>query len=277
MDVQRLLETKGLDFIPSGRDFKIHCLNPDHDDSNPSMRVDNLTGIFNCFSCGFKGNLFTYYDEKANFLQIKRQSFKQKLLEKLAENIGLTLPENRVIFDKNWRGISGSTYKRFEAFEHSDKDFIGRVVFPIRGITGKITGYNARALNPEVQPKYLISPARSKFPLWPPTPSFERGHCIVVEGLFDALNLIDKGIENVVCAFGTQKLTKEKLAILKMQGATCIDIFFDGDDAGQNAAAEAKKLVESQEMTSRNVYMKNTDPGELTAQKVLKLRDTLYG
>lgn len=277
MDVQQLLEQKKIAFVPSGHDFKVCCLNPEHDDSDPSMRIDRLTGIFNCFVCGFKGNIFNFFEEKANYLQIRKELFKRKLHEKLAENVGLELPVNRIPFERDWRGISAQTYKEFEAFEHSDKHFIGRVVFPIRSVSGKILGFNARATSPEQTPKYLIHPANSKFPFFPARVKPIQGKVILVEGITDMLNLYDKGLTNVVCSFGTQKVTKEKLQLLKIQGASGIDVFFDSDEAGQTAAAKIIELIESLEMTTRNISMKNGDPGELTAQKVIKLKETLYG
>ena len=91
------------------------------------------------------------------------------------------------------------------------------------------------------------------------------------------LNLYDKGLQNTVCAFGTQKLTKDKLTLLKVQGVSGIDIFFDGDEAGQEATKKAIELIESVEMTTRSIAIKSGDPGELTAQKVIKLKETLYG
>lgn len=277
MDVQQILEQKKIPFVPSGKDYKVCCLNPDHDDADPSMRIDRLTGIFNCFVCGFKGNIFSHFDEKANYLQIQRELFRRKLLQKQAENVGLELPINRVPFEREWRGISGQTFKDFEAFEHNDSNFIGRVVFPIRGVSGKILGFNGRAFSPETTPKYLITPNDSKFPLFPARPKAIHGQVILVEGIFDMLNLYDKGLPNAVCAFGTQKLTKEKLTLLKVQGISGIDIFFDGDDAGKEASKKAQELIESLEMTARTVAIKSGDPGELTAQKVLKLKEALYG
>lgn len=277
MDVQQLLEQKKIAYVPAGKDFKVCCLNPEHDDSDPSMRIDRLTGIFHCFVCGYKGNLFSHFEEKANFLQIKRELFKRKLVQKMAENIGLQLPVNRVPFDRNWRGISGQTYKDFEAFEHNDPDFIGRLVFPIRGVSGKILGFNGRAFSPETSPKYFITPTDSKFPLFPARPQPIQGRVILVEGIFDMLNLYDKGLTNAVCAFGTQKVTKEKLILLKVQGVSGIDIFFDPDEAGQEAAEKVQQLIEAQEMTTRIISMRGGDPGELTAPRVLKLKETLYG
>lgn len=277
MDVQQLLEQKKIAYMPSGKDYKICCLNPDHDDKDPSMRIDRLTGIFNCFVCGFKGNLFSYFEEKANFLQIRKELFKRKIHQKLAENVGLEIPANAVPFSREWRGISAETFKHFEAFEHNNPEHIGRIVFPIRGVSGKILGFNGRALSPETQPKYMITPTESKFPLFPARVKPIQGNVILVEGIFDMLNLFDKGLTNAVCAFGTQKLTKDKLTLLKVQGISGVDIFFDGDEAGQEATKKAVELIESLEMTTRTIQIKSGDPGELTAQKVIKLKETLYG
>ena len=58
MNVEELLESKRIAYIPKGADYEISCLNPEHPDRNPSMRVDRITGIFNCVSCEYKGNLF---------------------------------------------------------------------------------------------------------------------------------------------------------------------------------------------------------------------------
>ena len=52
-----LINKNSLAFSVSGRDYLIKCLNPDHEDSNPSFRVDKVSGVAHCFSCGFKTNL----------------------------------------------------------------------------------------------------------------------------------------------------------------------------------------------------------------------------
>lgn len=279
MDVQTLLERKKIPFVPAGKDFKVRCLNPEHDDSDPSMRIDRLTGIFGCFACGFKGNIFSLFEEKANFLQQRRELFKRKIERKQAENIGLDLPKARVPFDRNWRNISGSTFQEFEAFEHADPDFIGRVVFPIRSVSGKILGFNGRALTPEKAPKYLIKPAGSTFPLFPANVKPISGRAILVEGIFDMLNLWDKGLQNAVCCFGVQKVTKEKLILLKVRGITGIDVLFDNDEAGVEGTKKVVDLIESLEMTTRTVTLPAgvSDAGELTARQVLKLKEALYG
>lgn len=283
MTPEELLVSKKITYLPRGADLQVRCLNPQHDDKNPSMRIDRITGIFNCLSCGFGGNIFQHFGVKGNFLEIKRQKFKTKLLEKLSENIGLDMPKNYVPYEGNWRGISPETYKAFNAFEHSDREFIGRIVFPIRTVSDKIAGFNGRHMTMNHDPKYLIHPAGAKLPLFPPNPEPILGRVILVEGIFDMLNLYDKGLKNAICCFGTVKLlgknsadAANKLSLLKLKGVGGIDIFFDGDEAGQNAAEGVKALCEQLEFDVRNIHYKNKDPGELTALQVIKLKENLY-
>jgi len=43
---------------PIGRKLRV-C--PFHNDKNPSLSLSNEKGVFNCFSCGKKGNIITFY------------------------------------------------------------------------------------------------------------------------------------------------------------------------------------------------------------------------
>ena len=49
MTAEELLQEKGVNYQISGKDATVLCLNPEHDDSHPSMRIDRITGVFNCF------------------------------------------------------------------------------------------------------------------------------------------------------------------------------------------------------------------------------------
>lgn len=284
MTPEELLVKKGIKYIPQGGDLTIRCLNPEHPDKNPSLRIDKITGIFNCLSCGFRGNIFSHFGQKPNYLMIKRQKLKDAIHNKLSESVGFDIPLNAVPYEGSWRNISAETYKAFEAFQHSDREHLGRIVFPIRSISGKIVGFNGRHTTLNHDPKYIISPPGAKLPLFPANPEIYNGRIILVEGLFDMLNLYDKGLKNTVCSFGTIKLlgknrneAREKLNIFKLKGVIGIDIFFDGDEAGQKAAESIKELCEECELDTRNIYYENKDPGELTALQVIKLKEKLYG
>ena len=276
MIVDELLTAQGIEFRPSGKDYLIRCLNPDHEDRNPSLRIDKTTGIFNCLSCGYSGNLFNHFGEKPDWLQIRRERLKTMISDKLIETSGLSIPDNAIPFNQDWRGVSASTFMRFEAFQHSNAEFIGRVVFPIRTITNKIIAFCGRHQG-QVDPKYLFHPSGAKLPLFPIVKPIQ-GRIILVEGIMDMINLHDKGLTNAVCAFGVNKVTVDKINILKIQGVSGIDIFFDNDEAGQGGSEKLKELLENNELTSRNViFGKTKDPGELTALQVIKLKETLYG
>jgi DNA primase len=277
MRVDELLQEQRIEFKVSGRDYLVKCLNPDHEDSNPSMRVDNITGVFNCFSCGFRGNVFKHFGAAANFLEIKRQKLKESINEKRSASIGFDFPKGFAPYVGNWRGIRPETYKHFEAFIHHDSQFNGRVVFPVRDITGKVVAFNGRHMTMTEIPKYLIYPPQAKLPLYPSAVHPIKGRVILVEGIFDMINLYDKGLSNAICCFGTRNIDADKLAILKMQNVEGVDIMFDGDDAGQKAAEEIKGLAERVGLTSRNINLgNNIDPGGLPEIKVADIRKRLY-
>lgn len=274
MNVEELLIKQDVPYIPKGADFEVSCLNPDHPDRNPSMRIDRITGIFNCFSCEFKGNLFTLFGEKPNQLQLQREKLKNLIKQKMAESTGLALPSQATPYRGNWRGIKSETYERFEAFTDADPLFVSRINFPVRDITGKIVAVNGRHTGSGV-PKYMITPAGAKMPLFPQVLPLN-GCVILVEGIFDMVNLHDKGLTNAMCSFGTKNINEEKLSVLSIAGVSQLDIFFDGDDAGQSAAAKVKEMCESIGLSSRNIHLKDKDPGALTESQILKLKRKLY-
>ena len=274
MNVQELLEQKDVHFIQKGKDFVVRCLNPEHADRNPSMRIDQIDGRFNCFSCGYKGSIFVHFGEKASMMQMKREVVKRKIQEKRAENVGLPFPNNYMPYVGNWRNISPRTYKKFEAFEHTGKDYISRINFPIRDISGKIVAFQGRH-TAGGEPKYKFTPPGAKLPLFPQV-SPRLGEIILVEGIYDVINLHDKGLVNTMCCFGTNNINEDKLAMLQMQGISRVAIFLDGDEAGQKGATNIQVMCEKVGLVARNVYLKDLDPGALTETQVSKLEKKLY-
>jgi DNA primase len=277
MTVEELLNKKKIAFKPSGNDYLICCLNPEHDDSNPSLRVDKVLGIMNCLSCGFRGNLFYFYGEKVDKLSTTREKIKRKINDIRSESIGLKLPVDSEPLHSDFR-VMLKTLEKFEAFRSSNAEYKGRVVFPIRDLKWKITAFIGRSEDPFDTPKYKIYPPNAKTPLYPiHLCKPEAGRIFLVEGIFDLLNLWDNGYRNVLCAFGTRKITKDKLQLLKIIGVTGIDICFDPDDPGQEAAQEVKELAQELHFHVRNINLRDCDPGDLTPLRATKLKEKLYG
>ena len=279
MTVEELLVEEKIQFKVSPADFIVSCLNPEHDDTNPSMRIDRITGVYNCFSCGFKGNIFKHFDKPANYLDIKRETLRQKIDRKRAESVGLKLPIERMEYVGNERGIKPETYKKFGTFMVNRSPFNDRIVFPIFDITGKIVAFNGRLReNSHIkdQPKYIFHPPKVTLPLYPSNAVPIKGRVILVEGIYDVINLHDKGLTNALCSFGVSNVTKDKLQLLKMKGVEQVDIMYDPDDAGQSSAEKVRELCDEVMLKHTNINIKQGDPGSMNESAVQRLKEKLY-
>jgi DNA primase len=272
--VEDLLSERGIYYQISGKDVKIKCLNPDHDDRNPSMRIDRILGVFHCFSCGYKGSLFQHYGVEVSQTGLRREKLRRKINDIRSSGVGLVLPEGSTPFKRDWRGISACTYEKFEAFYNIGTNFNGRVNFPIRDASGRIIAFQGRDETGTLPNKYMFTPSGVKLPLFPMAEPIQ-GKVILVEGIFDMLNLHDKGLTNAICCFGVNNFNEQKLELLKISGVTGLDLIFDGDEAGKGAADRIKKLAG--DFPVRQVGLRSGDPGDLNLQQVQNIRRRLYG
>jgi DNA primase len=132
------------------------------------------------------------------------------------------------------RRADGGLYERFR----------GRVTFPIRDGSGRILGFGGRALGSD-HPKYLNSPESALFHKGQVLYGLhearhaiqEAERVVIVEGYLDALALVEAGIGYAVASLGTALSTVQLR--LARRFAPKVIAFFDGDRAGQEAAARA--------------------------------------
>lgn len=127
--------------------------------------------------------------------------------------------------------------------------FRDRLLFPIFNEKGECVGFGGRALNAEVEPKYLNTPESSIYKkseilygLFQSKDFIKKeGVAIIVEGYFDFLSLWEKGIKNIVATCGTALTPKhiQKLNLL----AEDLVLFFDGDKAGKLATVKAISII----------------------------------
>lgn len=273
-----LIQKNGLQYQVSGRDYLIKCLNPEHPDTNPSFRIDRVSGIAHCFSCGFKTNIFKYYGVFTNPIPIKIARLKEKLQQLKNHTLGVELPQGAILYTKTFRGISQQTLKHFEAFYTNQVEkLVDRIIFPIKDITGKTVVYVARHTLSNGNPRYINYPSKVQMPVFPAHIASTHKSLVLVEGIFDMLNLYDKGLTNVVCCFGTNTLqndTKLKLFPYKAQGISHIYIMFDGDDAGERAANVLKPIIEDLEFIVEIIKLPDgKDPGDLDQTEVFSIRE----
>jgi DNA primase len=135
--------------------------------------------------------------------------------------------------------------------------FRGRLMWPIRDLSGETIAFGARKLNPEDDPKYLNTPE---------TQIFKKGHvlygadlakreiakqrkAVIVEGYTDVMACHLSGVPTAVAtsgtSFGEDHVKILRRLIMDTDGSTGEVIFtFDGDAAGQKAALRAFSLEE---------------------------------
>lgn len=281
MNVIDVLNDRNIRYKEAGKDYQIRCLNPEHDDNNPSMRVDKVTGVFHCFSCGHKGNLFRHFGADPNPIDIKIAQLQDKIRD-LLSNKNLVMPPDMVPFCKDYRGIAKEVYMEVNAFtSNSEDEFKDRLVFPLYDIRGNIKLFVGRAFHTDIEDKYLFYPKHHRPPLFPAHPEIWKNSLIIVEGIFDVLNLRDKGCYNVITAFGThtlQKTFQDRLAHFKIMGVNKFYIMFDGDKAGINAAKKLESIMNEAGWNAERIELpEGVDPGDLTEDMVEILMKGMYG
>ena len=174
------------------------------------------------------------WDALVNFLQ------EQGVNISLAETAGLVMPR---------KGGNG----------HYDR-FRGRIIFPIRDMQGNTVAFGARILpgkDQDDQPKYINSPetpvyskGKVLYGLYQNKSAIRKaGFGVIVEGYMDLLALVQAGVGNAAATLGTA-LTADHVKFLKR---VCRDwvVVFDGDAAGQRAAARALPLFYAQGLNVR--------------------------
>ncbi len=295
---------------PAAGDYWACC--PFHTEKSASFHVLDTKGIYNCFGCGEKGDIFTLT------MKLEGVSFPEAVAQ-TAERAGMAVPadetEDRAGADRRRRlydvtakaaalfaealasrpaaparaylekrGFTPEICARFGigfapdswtwaierlreagftigeiiaaglAREAEGKrpidTFRGRITFEIADPGGKIVAFGARALDPAAKAKYINSPE---------TPLFHKGATlyrlkqarellaktkaaglVVAEGYFDVIAFERAGI-GAVAPLGTA-LSEDQLALIWRAGPEPT-LCFDGDDAGQRAAARALDLA----------------------------------
>lgn len=274
-----LLKKHNISYTVSGKDYVTRCLNPEHDDKHPSLRIDKTTGATNCFSCGFKANIFKHFGVTGSNRTVKLAKLKQKLEDLNLSFNGAEFSQDMIPYTKPIRDISVKTLKEFGAFytlSTKEEKLIDRIFFPIKDIRGKTAVFVGRHLY-NGTPKYYYTPRHTQIPIFPSVMQTKARSVVLVEGIFDLLNLWDKGLTNVACVFGVNTLesdTAMKMLPFQAQGVEKIYLMFDGDEAGRKGMDKAKPALEEAGYLVEIINLEdNTDPGNLSQEYVDSIKE----
>lgn len=182
-----------------------------------------------------------------------REALKKGYELKFLEKAGLTKSRN------------GSPYDFFR----------GRVMFPIRNISGKVIGFGGRTLRSDKKvAKYFNSPeselynkSRVLYGLFmAKNEMIKKDLCYLVEGYTDVISLYQAGVQNVVSSSGTS-LTEGQIRQIRRYTKN-ITILFDGDEAGIKASFRGIDLILSQGMNVKVVLFPDGEDPDSYAKSV---------
>jgi DNA primase len=161
--------------------------------------------------------------------------------------------------------------------KHFDR-FKGRVMFPIKSMSGRVLGFGGRILiNDKKAAKYVNSPesdiyhkSNVLYGIFHAKQSIAKeDNCYLVEGYTDVIQFHQTGIKNVVSSSGTA-LTSEQIRLINRLTKN-ITVLFDGDAAGMRASLRGIDLILEQGMNVKVcTFPEGEDPDSFAKQNTLE-------
>lgn len=251
VDIEDVLEDLGISVVTVTGD-NLMCCCPIHGERNPSFGVHRLSGIYQCFSCGAKGNTLNLisevlrisYNDAAKYLnkfQQDNRSVPNITIPGAKGPVSITIPfdkqENVYSYLGN-RNITREIIDRFDIFSEGDD-----VVFPIKAKKGTVIGYQRRSM---VAKRFKFMPGFDmKSNVYGLDILVRYGNpeepVIITESIIDCLTVWSYGYQAV--AVFSAYVTNEHI---KKLAQTPFRIFMDGldrDVAGRLGWDKAKLLL----------------------------------
>jgi DNA primase len=162
---------------------------------------------------------------------------------KLYERLGLGFADRsllKMVSDKQKEELKASGI-----ITAKDREFFaGCITVPMFNEAGRVTSFYGRAIDNSRKVKHLYSPGEHKGLVNRKAAGVYREEIILTESIFDALSLVQMGIENVIPCYGTGGFTDEHLSLLGDERVKTVVIAFDADTAGRDGSARlSEKLI----------------------------------
>jgi len=282
-DMLEILDERNVPYVRTNNPYeiKIECTSGLHEDNNPTLAYNLEENIFHCWACDFSGGHKKFLSSIGVSSTIPIESKQGYKLQKLKAKIrgkmhvhDITLPKDVLPIPGYFKGIEEDLLNEFGAFLTDDQGFQDYLCIPVyqfgklRFIEGRLRFTNSD------KPKYLRKPNNVVVSdiLFPIDSIADKSHLILVEGLFDMINMWQLGYKNTVCIFGTGNFSNKKAELLDKLGTLSVDILMDGDIAGKRAAARIEGLLEKRDIATKiHVLPEGQDPGILNFKQAERL------
>jgi DNA primase len=172
--------------------------------------------------------------------------------------------------------VTGGLLSQKEGKSSTYDRFRGRVLFPIRNLSGEVVGLGGRILG-NGEPKYLNS---AETPIYNKRDNLfgldltrngirDSGEAVVVEGYFDFASLYQAGVANVVATLGTS-FAEEQVSLLR-RFTDRVVMNYDPDTAGATATRRSIDLLLAQGFKVRVLQLDaGLDPDDFVRKRGLE-------
>ena len=288
IDVEQTLGALGVEGRLSGDEFVGHC--PMHfertgrEDSHPSWSINVKTGLFICFSCGYRGSIISLIADLKGigFDEAKSLTVKPDLQHAVSRIPGAYipverdefLPESRLgayqtppMWARRRRRVSAeSCASHGVRWDYGQDSWI----IPIRdAATSQLLGWQEKSETQRIFRNYPagVKKSRTLFGY----DIFTGGRMIVVESPLDAVRLHSEGVTGAVATFGA---IVSKAQVLMMSAADEVVFALDNpnvDNAGRKASiqllTDTKGVLKSVRFFDYS-GIEAKDPGDMTHDQI---------
>jgi hypothetical protein len=288
-DVSATIRRLGIEFRESGDELTARC--PMHEartgraDAHPSWSINAKTGLFNCFSCGYRGSLATLVRDlngDASDLDAARSFIVRQPIRDTVSLPDLSLPirPSRALDDsllgrftapptwaRNRRRVSREACAAYQVlWDLASESWI----LPIREpYSLALMGWQEKSETSRKFRNHPIGVKKSHTVFGVQSISEER--VVVVESPLDAVRLWTAGITGAVAVFGAL-VSKRQLSL--MTAAQEVIFALDNPRIDEAGKRSVQQLLQDTKGVLRSVkffdYGKTTakDPGDMTDQEV---------
>ena len=237
----------------SGQNLLASCpftMNHAHGDRNPSFSINTDNGLWICYGCGEKGNIYqlaesilgmSSHDAHMQFdVEMTADAIDQmmdgrrgpsKSVTPLQIDISAWSSQKHPYWAQ--RGFTEETIGKWRlGFDEQ----ANRVVVPIY-FKKELVGWSKRAIDDVTMPKWLHDPGMPKSEILFGMDNSSSDSVVLVEAPQSVIMLDQYGVSNAVASFGC-KLSESQARLLRSNYDTVL-VFYDPDEPGQKGMRDA--------------------------------------
>jgi DNA primase len=259
MEMEKLSYPEAIEKLASMYNFKL-----DYTSSKSFIKLDILESVNNYY-------ISNLYKNKTAYEYLKQRGLKDSTIEKFSLGYAPD-SQSQINYFKNANLDFKALNELGVLVNNEYPRLIERITFPIFSASNKIIAFGGRTITNHPA-KYInftntkiFNKSKTLYGL-----NFAREHIlrkkeiIIVEGYMDVIMLHQAGYNTAVATLGTA-LTVEHLPILKKLNAK-VNILYDSDTAGINAALKASKLLYKEFFEGNVILLEDgKDPADIVKE-----------